>query len=120
MYLKEFRQAARIPAQEMADMLGVTVHGYRRWERGEVEPKASQVIQLSKILQMSVDTLLMNKPDDSAARKITISVKPGELQTIEILGEAEPQKEEVYTPSFKLRNTKRKKVSSVTKKAAAS
>ena len=62
----------------------------------------------------------MNKPDDSAARKITISVKPGELQTIEILGEAEPQKEEVYTPSFKLRNTKRKKVSSVTKKAAAS
>lgn len=87
MHLKEYRQAARIPAQEMADMLGVTVHGYRRWERGEVEPRASQLVQLAKILKLSLDALVLDKPDNLSPQKISVAVKPGEVQVIEIYGE---------------------------------
>tara|TARA_R100001082_G_scaffold3453_1_gene2789 strand:+ start:265 stop:642 length:378 start_codon:yes stop_codon:yes gene_type:complete len=112
MFLKEYRKLANISAAHLAKEMGVTIHGYRRWERGEVEPKASQAAKLAKILNISIDTLVLNKPADDEGRTISISVKPGQLQVIKILGEnvvLDEQEPDVYTPSFKLRNIKRKK-----------
>ena len=117
--LEKLRLAARLSRAELSKKMGVTVHGYSRWERGEVEPRAGQLVELVKHLNCSFNALLTGQPDEDEAHKIRVQVKPGDLMLVEILGEPEQQKQEVYTPSFKLRNTKRKKVSKATKKAAA-
>ena len=87
MFLRKYRKAARFSATELATKLGVTVHGYRRWEREEVEPRASQLANLSKILEVSIDDLIFDKPSDAEANRITIRVKPGELTLIEVQAE---------------------------------
>ena len=101
MFLRKYRKATRFSATELANKLGVTVHGYRRWERGEVEPRASQLGELSIILECSIDDLVFDKPSD----RITIRVKPGELALIEVLAEEE-KINSPYKTNLKLRNNK--------------
>ena len=117
-FLKDLRVNARLPAAEIAKKMGVTVHGYRRWERSEVEPRAHQVVQLAEILNCSTDALLKGEPELHEAQKLRVQVQPGKLVLVEILGEEkeEVQPEKGYTPSFKLRNTKRKKTTAQRRK----
>ena len=105
--LEKLRQNAKLSRAELSKLMGVTVHGYSRWERGEVEPRASQIIELVKHLGCSFNDLLTGQKNENEANKITVRVKPGDMTVVEILGE--DTQELVYTPSFKLRNTKRKK-----------
>jgi transcriptional regulator with XRE-family HTH domain len=105
MFLRKYRKATRFSATELANKLGVTVHGYRRWERGEVEPRASQLGELSIILECSIDDLVFDKPSDDEANRITIRIKPGELALIEVLAEEE-KINLPYKTNLKLRNNK--------------
>jgi transcriptional regulator with XRE-family HTH domain len=105
MFLRKYRKATRYTATELANKLGVTVHGYRRWERGEVEPRASQLGELSIILECSIDDLVFDKPSDDEANRITIRIKPGALALIEVLAEEE-KINSPYKTNLKLRNNK--------------
>ena len=48
--IKEARSKRSLKQEETAELVGVTVQTYSKWENGKTEPKASQVARLSKIL----------------------------------------------------------------------
>ena len=71
---------------ECSRHLGLTVHGYRRWERGEVEPKASQIVVLAAFFGVTTDRLLTDRPDEAGAQRLLISVKPGQRVIVDVVG----------------------------------
>lgn len=61
MALKDVIKAARLKKnlkqEEAAEMVGVTVQTYSKWENGKTEPKASQISKMSTILGISTDEI---------------------------------------------------------------
>jgi len=51
--LKDRRIALNIKQEDIAEQIGLTVQTVSKWERDLTEPKASQVVQLSKILKIT-------------------------------------------------------------------
>lgn len=56
--LKKFRTALNITQKEMAGHLGISERGYRNYEIGRREPNMSALIQITDILQVSLDDLV--------------------------------------------------------------
>lgn len=56
--LKEYRLLMGCTQKEMADMLGITVRGYRNYEIGAREPNLSFLVMLADRLQVSLDDLV--------------------------------------------------------------
>jgi transcriptional regulator with XRE-family HTH domain len=56
--LKESRQKSHLTQDELAEKLHTVKTQISRWERGESMPHAKILIQLSQILNVSVDYLL--------------------------------------------------------------
>lgn len=56
--LKEYRLAIGYTQQEMADLLGITVRGYRNYEMGTREPNLSFLVMLADKLNVSLDDLV--------------------------------------------------------------
>ena len=82
--LKKARTAADKTVTQTAKAIGLTVHGYRRWERDEVEPKASQCLQLSRFFGISVDQLLTNRPEEQESQDMAVSVAPGQRVILDV------------------------------------
>ena len=59
--IKEARLRQEIKQEDAATLLDVTVQTYSKWENGITEPKASQVAQLSNILNVSIDMICNGK-----------------------------------------------------------
>ncbi len=51
--LKERRIELSVKQEDLAERMNVTVQTVSKWERGLTEPKASQVAELAKILELS-------------------------------------------------------------------
>lgn len=51
--IKDRRIALNIKQEVLAEMIGVTVQTYSKWENNKTEPKASQVAQLSEVLKLT-------------------------------------------------------------------
>ena len=104
--LEKLRLAARLSRAELSKKMGVTVHGYSRWERGEVEPRAGQLVELVKHLGCSFNALLTGQKEENEANKITVRVKPGDLTIVEVLGEGDQTEREYksYRSPVRLRN----------------
>lgn len=56
--LKELRLSVGCTQQEMADILGITVRGYRNYELGAREPNLSFLVALADRLEVSLDFLV--------------------------------------------------------------
>ena len=56
--LKELRENAGLKQTELAAMMGITERQYRRYERGEGEPKLAGWIWLADYFQVSLDYLV--------------------------------------------------------------
>ena len=84
--IKIARKKAGKSAAECASALSLTVHAYRRWERGEVEPKASQCQTLAEYLEITIDQLLTDRPSDENAQHMTVSVHPGQRVILDVSG----------------------------------
>ena len=67
--LKAARMTINLSQQEMANKLGITKQTYMKWENDVTEPKASQVVQLAKILGLSEKEICQGKPN----RKISLT-----------------------------------------------
>lgn len=52
------RRAAKASQEEMAGALGVHKNTVLRWEKGQLEPKASDVVKIGHYTQVSPDQLL--------------------------------------------------------------
>lgn len=57
--LRESRQAKGLTQQKMADLLGVSMRTYQRYEKsGDTEPPLLNLLKLADILDVSIDYLL--------------------------------------------------------------
>lgn len=59
--LKDRRINLNIKQEDVAEQMGVTVQTVSKWERDLTEPKASQVHQLGKVLQLSEKEICQGK-----------------------------------------------------------
>lgn len=56
--LRIIRKQAKIKQKVVAEMLGVTAATVRNWESGLTMPKLNQLVQMAKIYNVSVGTLV--------------------------------------------------------------
>lgn len=56
--LREFRKRAGLNQADLAEKLGVDTSLISRWEKGEREPSTQQVVDLSRVIGVSLDYLL--------------------------------------------------------------
>jgi DNA-binding XRE family transcriptional regulator len=59
--IKEARVKQNLKQDDAAEMVGVTVQTYSKWENGKTEPKASQVSKLAEILGLSEKEICSGK-----------------------------------------------------------
>lgn len=64
--LKERRIELNIKQEDLAERMDVTVQTVSKWERGLTEPKASQVAELAKILELSEQEICRGKRANSS------------------------------------------------------
>ncbi|MBQ3074759.1 MAG: helix-turn-helix domain-containing protein [Clostridia bacterium] len=60
--LKKYRKAKNLTQNDVAQALWVTPQSVSKWERGEVLPSMEKLCDLSKLLAVSLDVLLDNRP----------------------------------------------------------
>ena len=60
--LKELREAAGLTQLQLSARLGVTPGTVYNWERGQGEPKASQVAALARVLGVTADEVIEGLP----------------------------------------------------------
>lgn len=60
--LKILRMNRNIKQEELADIIGVTRNTIVRWERGDGEPRLSDIIKLSQVLNVSTEELVTGGP----------------------------------------------------------
>ena len=99
--IRAARTAADKTVTQTAKAIGLTVHGYRRWERGEVEPKASQCLVLAEFFDVSVDQLLTNKPKEQNSQRMAVSVAPGQRVILDVFSS---ELSDNYESRVRLRN----------------
>ncbi len=104
--LKNARLQAGLSAQVVAEHLSLTVHAYRRWERGEVEPKVSQAIALADLFKVSLDELLTDRPPDHAAQRMMVSVQPGQRVVLDVTGVSDEAESKPYKSQVKIHDEK--------------
>tara|TARA_R100000152_G_C6574487_1_gene40590 strand:- start:136 stop:423 length:288 start_codon:yes stop_codon:yes gene_type:complete len=81
------RENRGLSASQMAAMLGIKGHAYRRYERGEVPFRADTLIEIAGYLEMGLDELVANKPRKTSQSKIyhiKVSGKPGTKLIVEV------------------------------------
>ncbi len=66
--IKDARLKKNLKQEDAANLVGVTVQTYSKWENGKTEPKASQVAKLSEILDVSTNEIC----NGEKSRKIEI------------------------------------------------
>lgn len=67
--IRALRVEKGLTQKEIADRLFVTAQAVSRWENGEVEPSLNTIMELAKIFEVSVDSLLgVDMGNDSASK----------------------------------------------------
>ena len=62
--LQELRKENHLSQEELADKLGMSRQAVSKWECGEASPDTDNLIELSKIYNISLDELVGNKPKE--------------------------------------------------------
>ena len=99
--LRSLRRSRKFSAELLADACGVKAGAYRRWERDETEPSITQMVALSRIYQMSIDSMLFD--DDDGSSTIAVDVDLGQQVTVRIMGTNGKAKAK-YEPAVTLEN----------------
>lgn len=72
--LKESRQAKGLKQKDMAVKLGISRAGYSRMETGKVELTTKNLLKLAKILEISLDWLILGKEADQTTKQDLFSL----------------------------------------------
>lgn len=56
--IRELRKKHGMSVDELADKMGVHTNTVYNWERGDTEPKSSQICVLSEIFECDAETIL--------------------------------------------------------------
>lgn len=71
--LKEYRIRESLTQQELAEMLDVSDKSISKWELGEGYPSKRNLLKISEVLGVSIETLLIEQnQDDSQNLKLSI------------------------------------------------
>lgn len=87
--LREARTKKGLKQEEVAELVKVAKQTYLKWENGATEPKASQILNLSKVLDVTPNEICEGKlyhryPLDEFIIKQSIIGKPREIETLRI------------------------------------
>lgn len=84
--LKDVRENKGLTIEELAEKMGMEVDLIKAWEEGSTMPKASELIELSKTYEMTMDEMLYNDAEipeynnDKAAYANEISPKKEKIK----------------------------------------
>lgn len=70
--IKRLRTAEGMTQKQLADMLGVSDKAVSKWERGLGCPDITLVTELSRILSVSVDSLLAGNTEENIFREVNM------------------------------------------------
>jgi len=56
--LKELRKSKELPQRAVGESIGINERTYRRYEAGDIDPSATNVIKLADFFEVSADYLL--------------------------------------------------------------
>ena len=56
--LKTIRKSSKFTQQAMADMLGISLNAYQKYEQAERSPSLETLVQIANIFDVSLDYLL--------------------------------------------------------------
>ena len=56
--LKTIRKSSKFTQQTMADMLGISLNAYQKYEQAERSPSLETLVQIANIFDVSLDYLL--------------------------------------------------------------
>ncbi len=59
--LKEIREASGLSQKKVASEIGVSNQTIQKWEKGESEPRASDLIKMSGIYSVSIEEICIGK-----------------------------------------------------------
>jgi transcriptional regulator with XRE-family HTH domain len=82
--LRLARKNAGMTGDDVADHLELSTGAYRRYERDEVSPQASIILQLADIYGITTDTLLRGATDASDTPRQVVEMQVGQGQTVSI------------------------------------
>ncbi|WP_341301471.1 helix-turn-helix transcriptional regulator [Lysinibacillus sp. FSL H8-0500] len=71
---KKFREEKGIMQQELAELLDVSDKSISKWELGKGYPSKKNMLKISEVLDISVETLLLEEKNDDK-EKIKLSIK---------------------------------------------
>jgi transcriptional regulator with XRE-family HTH domain len=60
-YLREIRKQRRLTQQQLAELLDVQQRVISRWETGVAKPHLNHIVQLAKVLEVSLDRLVFGE-----------------------------------------------------------
>jgi transcriptional regulator with XRE-family HTH domain len=66
--LKRIRAEKTLSQEQLAELLGVSRQAVSKWEQDSGYPETEKLIQLAKQLDVSLDSLLLDKPSEEEAK----------------------------------------------------
>lgn len=97
--LRNAREKKGLKQSQMARFLSVSPTSYTNYEKGEREPSLKNLIKISELLDVSIDSLLINKPTSELEEAKKIWIKHGfklkeeqDFMIIEYLNETDRNK----------------------------
>ncbi len=82
--LRLARKNAGMTGDDVAAHLAISTGAYRRYERDEVSPQASIILQLASVYGITTDTLLRGKTGASDTPRQVVEMQVGQGQTVSI------------------------------------
>ena len=86
--LRNMRRSKNASVTDLAELLGISAPAYRRYERGEVEPKISQAVMICNFLNCTLDEI-WNPCGIPAEVDLTYTIKPGQTVRLAMHSPAE-------------------------------
>jgi transcriptional regulator with XRE-family HTH domain len=96
--LRKLRKQAGVTVIEIADHLEMTAPAYRRYERGEVDPKISQCQQICMFIGCRIQDI-WGAEDVPESVNVSYTAKPGQTVYVKVDFEDEAR---AYKPSTKV------------------
>tara|TARA_Y100000401_G_scaffold113864_1_gene115133 strand:- start:2162 stop:2530 length:369 start_codon:yes stop_codon:yes gene_type:complete len=94
--LRKMRRSKNASVTDLAELLGISAPAYRRYERGEVEPKISQAVMICNFLNCTLDEI-WNPSGTPAEVDLTYTIKPGQTVRLAMHSPVENKKDEYET-----------------------
>jgi transcriptional regulator with XRE-family HTH domain len=67
--LKGIRAEKNLSQEQLAELLGVSRQAVSKWEQGGGYPETEKLVQIAKLLDVSLDSLLLDRPSVDEAKR---------------------------------------------------